>query len=237
MVDYRTTNGYVIVQMMQPTLGIHFYLGLNAAKGFNAGVRAGIDKVLLFEKPNVDGTESRRLADLSLGQSYTIKDFDGITGDKLVISILELNLFDPRGSEAEVRVQFQPKNGRSPTRPPTRGPTRPPTRAPTPRPTIGRAVDGRNPTITIDTVNSAPNCKGIMAECSADSECCAGYSCRRVSLEEGNVCRAISKDDKNKLPRVNINWWNRRLRGDDNVNVNQELEEETVDGESSINHI
>ncbi|KAL3935129.1 MAG: hypothetical protein SGBAC_009291 [Bacillariaceae sp.] len=243
MVDYQSTRDYVIVQIVQPNLRLNYYLGLNAAKGFNSDVKAGQNQVLVFEKPWVDGTESHRIADLSTGQTYTIQNFNGVNGDKLVISVLSIDLPSGGNSEALVNVQFDQGN-RSPTRRPTRPPTRPPTRMPTPRPTPRptRATPrptpiqvsiGRNPTIG-DNTNGGNNFDGCgisMDPCENTSTCCTGFSCRRVSSDDANfdkVCRAVAKTDKDKLPRVNVNWWDRRrLKGDGSVSFhNQELEDE-----------
>ena len=79
---------------------------------------------------------------------------------------------------------------------------------------------------------SQSNCQGPHDVCEVNSDCCAGYECRRVA-EDGdfvNVCRAVSKESKDKLPRTQLNWWKRRLRGDSSrVNGPVEPEDELLE--------
>lgn len=233
IVDYSTTNDDVLVEIVEPSSQLNYYIGFNAAKGFNDGTRAGKNQVLVYNKPRIDGNDSLRVADLSSGQSYTISDFNGITGDTLSISVLSI---DTTSYLAQVRVTLNRLNSPPtpmPTRFPTTAPTRLPTKRPTPSPTLRpvaqtpsptRPIGGRQPTNGDVAVTASQSCKGAYTECDNSSECCAGFSCRRVSGDSGftNVCRAIAKNSKDKLQRTGTPWWKRRLRGDSSVGASRQ---------------
>eukprot|EP00526_Cylindrotheca_closterium_P004889 CAMPEP_0113636916 /NCGR_PEP_ID=MMETSP0017_2-20120614/19295_1 /TAXON_ID=2856 /ORGANISM="Cylindrotheca closterium" /LENGTH=633 /DNA_ID=CAMNT_0000547863 /DNA_START=149 /DNA_END=2050 /DNA_ORIENTATION=+ /assembly_acc=CAM_ASM_000147 len=253
IVDYRNTNDFVLVEIVQSSVRINYILGFNAAKGFNSGVMNGQNQVIVYEKPWHEGNDSRRIADLSLGQAHTIRNFNRVAGDVMTISVLDVNL---AVGTASVRLQLDravprptPRPTRPPTRPPTRRPTQrptlrptghptlpptpPPTRLPTPRPSPRPTnfivtpsptrddIFGRNPLPTgnNNNNNNNPFCKRNMGECDIDSDCCSGFSCRRISNDTGfsKVCRPIAKANKDKLPRETRSWNFRQLRGDDNA--------------------
>jgi len=296
IVDYRNTNDFVLVEIVQSSVRINYILGFNAAKGFNSGVMNGQNQVIVYEKPWHEGNDSRRIADLSLGQAHTIRNFNRVAGDVMTISVLDVNL---AVGTASVRLQLDravprptPRPTRPPTRPPTRRPTQrptpwptqrptlrptgrptlpptppptrfptpsptpppsrpptlppspgptstptpPPTRLPTPRPSPRPTnfiatpsptrddIFGRNPLPTgNNNNNNNPFCKRNMGECDIDSDCCSGFSCRRISNDTGfsKVCRPIAKANKDKLPRETRSWNFRQLRGDDNAFLRQ----------------
>ncbi|KAL3935127.1 MAG: hypothetical protein SGBAC_009289 [Bacillariaceae sp.] len=226
IVDYPTTRNVVLVEIVQPSRQLNYYIGFNAAKGFNSGVRQAMNQVAVYQKPRVDGNDSLRVADLSSGHRHTIANFNGVTGETLTIDVLSINI----SGEAQIRIKLN-RTGPRPTRPPTRPPTRMPTPRPTPRPTRAtpsptRGVGGRNPIVDKPTPENQ-SCKRNMEECETSDECCFGYSCRRISNDVGfaNVCRTIPKDSKDKLPRSELFWWNRRLRGDASADTLQDLAE------------
>jgi hypothetical protein len=197
LVDYdpdSRNNLHVLIEIPQPRLRINYYIGFNAAKGFNSGVMEGGDKVLVFEKPWIDGNDSWRQADLTAGSTHTISNFDGVVGDFLKITVLRINY---QTSIASVFIQLI----RTRTAEPTLSPT--------------RDVGGRNPTLTTPT--DTQSCQGSFGECStADNNCCPGLTCRRVASDTkiSFVCRETAKQSKDKLPRSPLDWGNRRLRGD-----------------------
>ncbi|CAJ1949103.1 unnamed protein product [Cylindrotheca closterium] len=223
IVDYDTTNYDVTVEILQPQLQLNYYISFNAGKEFNSGVREGKNQVLIFKQALIDGNDSWRVADLAPGQSFTVSDFNGKTGDKLTITVNSMNLGT---SEAVVRLQLQ--QARRPTPSPTQFPTKAPTSAPTPRPT--RDAVGRNPTPDGSNV-TGQSCQGSFQTCSGTPECCAGYSCRRILDPSGfhNVCRAVTKNSKDKLPRTTLKWWDRRLRGDSTANRLKDSEDELAE--------
>jgi hypothetical protein len=198
IVDYSdNNNNNVLIEIPQPNLRLNYYIGFNAAKGFNSGVREGINKVLVFEKPWIDGNDSLRQADLNGGEAYTIFNFDGVVGNFLKITVVGINY---QTSVAEIFIQLI----RTRTTEPTSSPT--------------RDVGARDP--GTGTGTGTPNCQGSFEQCSADNnDCCPGYACRRVATSDGglnNVCRATAKQSKDKLPRASLSWGpgGRRLRGD-----------------------
>mmetsp|Transcript_40528 Transcript_40528/g.97823 ORF Transcript_40528/g.97823 Transcript_40528/m.97823 type:complete len:596 (+) Transcript_40528:120-1907(+) len=242
IVDYPTTNDDVLIEIVEPARQLNYYVGFNVAKGYNEGTRAGKNQVIVYNKPRIDGNDSLRLADMSSGQSYTISDFNGITGNTLDISVLSIDL---SSYVAQVRVTLNRKYSpptSSPTRVPTTAPTRLPTRRPTPSPTLRpvaqtpsptRPIGGRKPTVDDVAVTASQSCKAAYAECENSSECCAGFSCRRVSGESGftNVCRSIAKNSKDKLQRAGLTWWKRRLRGDSSAGARREPNDEILETE------
>ncbi|CAJ1954132.1 unnamed protein product [Cylindrotheca closterium] len=211
IVDYDTTNHDVTVDIVQPQLQLNYYVSFNAGKEVNSGVREGNNQVLIFQKALIDGNDSWRVADLAAGQSFTVSDFNGKTGDKFTISVNSINLGT---SEAVLRMRLQ--RARRPTPSPTRFPTRAPTAAPTPRPT--RGAIGRNPTPDGSGVIDS-SCQGAYQACSNTAECCAGYFCRRVWVSP------MFAEQLLRTPRT-PNWWDRRLRGDSTVNRLQYPEDE-----------
>jgi len=135
IVDYATTSHDILLEISEPARQLNYNVGFNVAKGFNEGVRQGKNQVLVFRNPKINGNDSLRVADLSSGQSFTISDFNGMSGDTLTISVLSI---DMAAYEAQVRVSLDRKNPaptRTPTRVPTTAPTRTPTRVPTTAPT------------------------------------------------------------------------------------------------------
>eukprot|EP00526_Cylindrotheca_closterium_P005627 CAMPEP_0113612982 /NCGR_PEP_ID=MMETSP0017_2-20120614/6398_1 /TAXON_ID=2856 /ORGANISM="Cylindrotheca closterium" /LENGTH=579 /DNA_ID=CAMNT_0000522069 /DNA_START=28 /DNA_END=1764 /DNA_ORIENTATION=+ /assembly_acc=CAM_ASM_000147 len=221
VVDYPTTRSFVLVEILQPNIRLNYYIGFNAAKEFNSGVKQAMNQVVVYEKPWIDGNDSWRVADLSQGHRHTISNFNGVAGDTLTIDVLSIN---QSAGEAQVRLELN-RVGPPPTRPPTKPPTRMPTPRPTPRPTRTtpsptRGVGGRNPnSIDKPTAPANPSCKRSMEACETTDDCCFGYSCRRISSDSSsdgftNVCRTVAKNSKDKLPRTQLYWWKRRLRGD-----------------------
>jgi len=250
IVDYATTIDDVLLEIVQPTRQLNYYITFNAVKGFMSGVRAAKNQVVVYEKPSVDGNDSWRVADLSSGESFSISDFNGVTGDTLTITAVSINLGT---SEAVVRVKLNrakplptdaptsrptPAPTIAPTRIPTPTPTKAPTRRPIPSPTVRptpnptRPIGGRNP--TIDVVAQEVSCSVAYSTCETSADCCAGFSCRRVSGDSGfsNVCRAIAKNSKDKLQRADLAWWKRRLRGDAGISMPLEPRDELLEEES-----
>ncbi|CAJ1954133.1 unnamed protein product [Cylindrotheca closterium] len=240
IVDYPTTNDDVLIEIVEPASQKNYYVGFNVGKGFNQGTRHGKNQVLVYSKPVAAGIDSLRVADLSSGDSFTISDFNGITGNTLSISVLSIDL---SSDLAQVRVTLNRKHSPPtpmPTRYPTPAPTRLPTRRPTPSPTLRpvaqtpsptRPIGGRKPTVDDIPVTTSQSCKAAYSECETTSECCAGFSCRRVASDTGfsNVCRAIAKNSKDKLQRNGTPWWKRRLRGDSNVQAPREPDNEILE--------
>ncbi|KAL3935128.1 MAG: hypothetical protein SGBAC_009290 [Bacillariaceae sp.] len=229
IVDYPTTLSVVLVEIVQPNLKRNYYIGFNAAKGFNSGVRQAKNQVAVYEQPWIDGNDSLRVADLSSGHRHTIANFNGAAGDTLTIDVLSINI----AGVAQVRIQLN-RTGPRPTRPPTRPPTRMPTPRPTPQPTrptpsptTRQVLIGRNPGQDKPTPDGNQSCKRTMEVCETTDECCYGYSCRRISNDVGfaSVCRPIPKNSKDKLPRSDLYWWDRRLRGDASADTPGELAE------------
>jgi hypothetical protein len=196
LVNYSTSNNKVLIEIPQPNLRLNYYIGFNAANGFNSGVREGADQVLVFEKPWIDGNDSWRQADLSGGEGYTISNFDGVVGNFLKITVVGINY---QTSVAEVFIQLI-RTRMEPTSSPTRD------------------VSGRDIDSTTETGDQ--NCQGSFEACSTvTNDCCSGLTCRRSTTSDGdltNVCREEVKQSKDKLPRPSLSWngEGRRLRGD-----------------------
>eukprot|EP00980_Cylindrotheca_fusiformis_P025019 scaffold12924_cov107-Cylindrotheca_fusiformis.AAC.1 len=192
IVDYSSTSNDIIIEIPQARFKKNLYIGYNAAKGMNSEVREGQNKVVVFEKPFIDGNDSWRVADLDSGGVYSVSTFNGVVGNTLVIKVLSVNY---QSGVAQVKVTL---NGARP--------------APTPAPTPSR---GRDPVPT--SGNDFGLCQGSMEICSEDSDCCSGMTCRRISVSGSLsfVCRSVPKQDKEKLSRTSaMDWGNRRLRGD-----------------------
>lgn len=195
IVDYKDTNSNVLLEIPQPKLRLNYYISFNAAKGFNSGVREGQNKVVIFEKPWIDGNDSWRVADLDAGGVYTINNFDGVVGNDMRVKVLGINY---QTSEAQVYLELDRARIE-----------------PTPSPT--KDVGGRDTSPTPGNGFSS-SCQASSQSCETTSDCCPGNICRLVTVGK-LACRAVPKQDKDKLDRPtsgtsNMNWGGRRLRGD-----------------------
>jgi hypothetical protein len=236
IVDYPTSANTVIIQLQQESLGNHWYVGFNAQKGFNIETKEAKNQVVVIEDTN---SLSIRRADLNAGDSYTIDNFDGKEGDRLTISVSSINIEE---GSAKISLYLEKGPTASPTLVPTTMPTASPPSVPTERPSVSPTISptlvpttmptasptesptqtptrdegARKPsTPTIDTTTTAgQDCKGSLEICAVDSDCCAGFECRRgfdSNLNISSFCRSAAKNSKDKLDRPS--WGNRGLRG------------------------
>jgi len=101
--DYeKNRDSLIVLKLEQADIQKHFYIGYNRATGINADTPVDKNMVTITttEKAGKDVYgNSIKLASLKLGQSYTIKNFDGKEGRDVFIRLIEL-----RGDSAFIEI-------------------------------------------------------------------------------------------------------------------------------------
>jgi len=127
IVNYATSPDPVVIRLPQNVFnGGDIFIGYNAGTGFNAGTLEGKNQVLIFEQGGSSKPfRSDRLGELSVGQTFTIKQFDGNNNMRITITV---NIID--ASSAHITIASNvPLNWSMPK--PTPAPTMPVTSPPT----------------------------------------------------------------------------------------------------------
>eukprot|EP00526_Cylindrotheca_closterium_P008389 CAMPEP_0113624610 /NCGR_PEP_ID=MMETSP0017_2-20120614/12694_1 /TAXON_ID=2856 /ORGANISM="Cylindrotheca closterium" /LENGTH=850 /DNA_ID=CAMNT_0000534661 /DNA_START=60 /DNA_END=2612 /DNA_ORIENTATION=+ /assembly_acc=CAM_ASM_000147 len=129
VVDYSTTSNKVLIEIQQTSSTTFYYINYNRATGINVDTQEGADSVMLVSKDtSVESNVSMNLAILSSGQSHTLSDFNGVTGETLTITFTSL-----ANNEANVDIVlsgFPVGPTTTPSVQPSITPSRTPSRAP-----------------------------------------------------------------------------------------------------------
>jgi hypothetical protein len=251
IVDYQTSGNTVVMEIQREANHNNYYIGFNAAKGFNSGTQHGQNQVLLFEH---DNGLSWRIADLSAGESYTINKFDGYRNDKLTITVISIDLAK---SVADISIVLSTKRNtdppieaptespshtptespshtptESPSHTPTESPSHTPTEMPTESPSLSPTENRMFPRLPPPVVS----CQGNRESCVSGNDCCPGYTCG-MQIFGGEIewiCRSVPKQSKsnlklagnNRLSNLGLGGSRRLLRGESSRNNQDILTEE-----------
>mmetsp|Transcript_3549 Transcript_3549/g.8085 ORF Transcript_3549/g.8085 Transcript_3549/m.8085 type:complete len:763 (-) Transcript_3549:102-2390(-) len=176
------------------------YTGTSFSTPYAAGVAAKI----WASRPSCSNDQIREAL-----QKTTIQLGNRIPNDETGYGLIQTlsayeyiveNFDPPCGGAAQTDIQTPAPTTPQPTPSPTPGPTPSPTPKPTPAPS-----PSPTPSPTADpTYPPTDTCAAYLRQCVTTDECCSGLECRRISADATQpwVCRPVSKENKDKLPRA-----------------------------------
>mmetsp|Transcript_26781 Transcript_26781/g.65122 ORF Transcript_26781/g.65122 Transcript_26781/m.65122 type:complete len:969 (+) Transcript_26781:574-3480(+) len=137
IIDYEANQVQtVLLQISQSSLSSDYYMTYNARTLFNRETQEGGNKLVIDAQGGNGRTFSKSTleARLEVGESFEMKNFNGVSGDKVVVHFSERGGFSSR--EATVTIVWIPKKAsvcatNTPTKVPSEYPTRLPSRSPT----------------------------------------------------------------------------------------------------------
>lgn len=151
IVDYSTTSNKVLIEIQQTSSTTFYYVNYNRASGINAQTQFGADQVLIASKDtSTESNVSMSLAALAAGQSFSISDFNGNTGQTLTITFISLE-----SNEANVEVALSgfsvgPSVSVAPSLSPSQSnvPSQKPSIFPSGKPSVDSSMPSLSPTQT-----------------------------------------------------------------------------------------